>query len=178
MAHSVTERIAQNLRAHLKAHKLRQNDVAKRAGHHPPWLNGILNGRRNIRVRDLDALATAARIPVAELVAEPGTLKQLTADEASLVRWFRDWPATVQQGLLGFLRFWADEAPADRQARQLHELIRRASGPERTVLLGFALERAGRVWPKGLEQALVDIARGDATTDAGTPKGRQRRDGP
>lgn len=172
---TVTQRIAQNLKAHLKHRKLKQNEVARRAGHTPPWLNGILLGRRNLRVQDLDILAAAADIPAAELIAEPGTLKQLSADEATLIRWFRRWPTTVQRALLAFLSFWADEAPAERLSRQLHELIRHMGEAERTVMLGYALERAGRVWPKTLERALVDVARVDASDEPERQKARRER---
>ena len=171
---AVALRIAENIRAALKLYKLRQNRVAKDAGHHPPWLSSVLAGRRHVQIRDLDRLAAALGIPVAELIAPRGSdLKQLSPDEAALLRHVRSWPVSVRAALLRFVVYWTNEAPIDPQSRRMVQMWRDLGQRDRDWLHWVAQELLEKNVAPDLRAAIADSLTREANTS-----GRSQKDLP
>ena len=167
----VATRIAENIRAAMKLYRLRQNQVAKAAGHHPPWLSAVLAGRRHVQIRDLDRLATALGIPVAELIAPRGSdLKQLSADEAALLRAARSWPPSVRLALLRFVGYWTNEAPIDPQSRRMAQMWRDLGQKDRDWLHWLAQELLEKNVAPDLRAAISDSMTREASTSGRSPR--------
>jgi transcriptional regulator with XRE-family HTH domain len=171
----VSHRIAENIKARMEAGNLKRNKVAEDSGHEPPWLTNILAGKRKIQINDLDKLASALGVPVGELVAPPGTTKQLNAYEAALLRWYRRLPESVRMALLVVLGAFANEPPSERTARHLYEFVRHANPRDRDIVWGFVLEKQYKGIPQELEQALVATLSDDAKAALENPTKRRRK---
>src|SRR3977135_4227089 len=65
------------------------------------WISNIVTGRRGIKLNDVEGIAEALNVPVAELVRKPeDRVYDLSATEARLIEAFRKIPAQEQQAIL------------------------------------------------------------------------------
>lgn len=72
------------------AGKLRHKRLAEYLNKSEAWLSNILEGRRGLRMVDLDAIAEFFHVPPSELVREFGTeLEEVTPSERTLLRRLR-----------------------------------------------------------------------------------------
>jgi transcriptional regulator with XRE-family HTH domain len=151
---TLADRLAERLRE-LSEKRGFRNALAKRMGVYPSAITPYVAGDRAMSLEMLEAISELSQIPLAELVAAPtSTIKELTADEAFVLRALRRWPRTVTQALVGFLTFFADEEPVAGQTRNMHELWRRMSPRDQDAVYGYALMRREGSLPPELEQAL------------------------
>ena len=64
-------RVAANLRATRKAHGMSQEQLADVAGLHRTYVGSVERGERNISIDNIERLAGALGLDVAELLARP-----------------------------------------------------------------------------------------------------------
>ena len=121
----------------------------------------------------LEAMSDLSGRPVAELVAPPGTIYQLNAEEAAIIRRLRLWPASVMRALGAFLAFFADEPPEVRLSRNMHELWRGLETRDREWLFGIAVMLRERSLAPDHLAGLVEQLKAEAATAA---KAKRRRD--
>lgn len=74
------------------------------------WVTDLLDGPdgggQDLRLRDLDAVASAIGVPPGELVARDGhEYVEVTASELKLLRYYRSLPATIQHNMIAYLDF-------------------------------------------------------------------------
>lgn len=119
-----TERVRRRLRELADDRRFNQTKVAARLGIDQSNVNRYVRGATPITISFLEAISGETGIPLAELVAPPGTIHELHADEAALIRWLRRWPISVTRSLARFLAFFADEPSEVLQTRNQHELWR------------------------------------------------------
>ena len=134
-----TERTRERLQALVREKRLRQTRLADLLGIGAPSVNKYIRQNTPITVAFLEAVEQVTGIPIAELVAPPGTTHQLNAEEAAILRRLRAWPASVMHALGAFLAFFADEPPEARMTRNLHELWRGLDHRDREWLYGVAV---------------------------------------
>jgi transcriptional regulator with XRE-family HTH domain len=155
-----TRDLTEHVRARLvelhRAKKFTQTAVARRLNKDTSAANRILTGTKAITLADLEAIADEADVNAAELIAPPGTLKQLNAEEAELLRMLRAWPQSVRLALLVFLRFFADESPAETQTRNLHEHWRGLNAGDRNWIAGVVQMVREGILPPDLREGLID----------------------
>jgi transcriptional regulator with XRE-family HTH domain len=161
---NLTERVRARLSELHEDRRFSQTKVAKRLGVTPSAINRTLRGEKALTLEELEVIADEAHVPIAELIAEPGSIKQVSASEAALLRYVRSWPKSVQDCLLEFLRYWADEPPVDLQTRQVHEYWRRLGVHDRMWIFGILqMVREGLMTPEiqeGLSDRIVTELRG------------------
>jgi transcriptional regulator with XRE-family HTH domain len=149
--------------------------LARRLRLSQPAITPYISGERPITLDMLEAAADIGRVRIAELVSEPGTVHQLNADEAALIRWLRQWPITVTRALCAFLAFFADEPSQVRQTRNLHEIYRRMGTKDRDRLSSIAqLMAEGMLTPDLLEGLQARLIADRSTDAAGRGSGRRR----
>jgi transcriptional regulator with XRE-family HTH domain len=166
---NLTERVRARLSELHDDRRFSQTKVARRLGVTPSAINRTLRGEKALTLEELEVIADEAGVPIAELIAEPGSIKQVNASEAELLRFVRSWPQSVREALLTFLRYWADEAPVDLQSRQVHEYWRRLGVHDRLWVFGILqMVREGLMSPE-IQAGLSDRI----STEL---KGRQARD--
>ncbi|MDI3291860.1 helix-turn-helix transcriptional regulator [Polyangium sp. 15x6] len=68
---SARERFAKNLRAARKAKGLSQEALGELADLHPTYVGSVERGERNISVDNMDRLARALGLDVADLLRQP-----------------------------------------------------------------------------------------------------------
>lgn len=76
----------------------------------PSWITDILDGPdkggQDLRLRDLDAIADAMRVPPGELVSRPDAIyMELSASEARILRHYRAMPDVIRGHLLAYLDY-------------------------------------------------------------------------
>lgn len=173
MRETLSERVSRRV-VDLARRRGFKTALAKRLGYGASGVSPYVSGQRVPSLDMLEAISEVGQVPLAELVAEPGSLYQLDPDEATLIRWLREWPKSVTHALLAFVAFFADEPPAVRQTRNLHELWRRLPSAKQEWLYGVALFlREGSLGPDQLA-ALVQqlkVEAGQQRSDA-----RRRRE--
>jgi transcriptional regulator with XRE-family HTH domain len=153
---ALTERVRARLVELHRARRFSQTKVALTLGVHPSAVSRTLTGDKAITLEELGCIADAAGVNVAELVAPPDTLKQLNAEESELLRYVRDWPQEVGRALLMFLRYFADETPAEHQTRNVHQFWRGMPTRDRLWVYGLLqMVREGILTPD-LREALTD----------------------
>jgi transcriptional regulator with XRE-family HTH domain len=154
---TLTERVRGRLVALKQEKRWKRKDVAARLGVDGSAVSRIVTNK-DITLAQLEAIATEAGVEPAELVAPPGTLKQVNAEEAELLRYWRAWPKSVSQALLAFLRYFADESPAETQTRNVHEFWRGLNTRDRGWIFGILqMVREGILTPD-LREGLTDRA--------------------
>ncbi len=174
---TTTDRVRRRLRELSDTKAFKQTKVAARLDIDQGAVNRYINGATPITVSFLEAVSEETSIPLAELVAPPGTIHQLNADEAALLRWLRRWPLSVTRALCGFLAFFADEPPQLLQTRNLHELWRHLPAKRREWLYGVAvLLKEGTLAPD-LQARLMAQLQAEQQDFATDPEGRQRTNG-
>jgi transcriptional regulator with XRE-family HTH domain len=177
---SLTERVRARLVELHRAKKFSQTKVAGRLNVHPSAVNRTLTSDKAITLDELETIADEAGTNAAELLAPPGTLKQLNADEAELLRFVRVWPVEVRDALLTFLRYFADEPPADVQTRNVHQFWRGMHAGDRMWVYGILqMVREGMLSPdlrEGLADRLVDEQQKRQAARARRTRKERRRD--
>lgn len=153
---TLTEQVRERLLELSEAKKFSQTKVARRLKMAPSAVNRTVRGLKAITLTELEVIADEAKVPVAELIAPPGTIKQVSASEAELLRYVRSWPKSVTEALLSFLRFYADETPVETQTRNVHEFWRRMPLGDRMWIYGvMQMVREGML-PQDLREGLID----------------------
>jgi len=91
------ERVRERLRRWLELTRLSQRDVAPELGKTQPWLAAVLQGKNEVRLRDLDDIATAMRTTAADLVRDESEryLIELTPTELRIVEQLRRRPDSL-----------------------------------------------------------------------------------
>jgi transcriptional regulator with XRE-family HTH domain len=177
--HTLTERVRARLLELQKDGRFSQSRVARRVGVDPSAINRTLRSDKAITLDELEAFAQECDLEPAELIAPPGTLKQLNADEAEILRAMRMWPQDVRDALRAFLRYFADEKPADQQSRNLHQLWRGLRANDRGWIFGVVqLVREGVLTPD-LQEQLADqliTERQKRRAYGATTRGKHRRE--
>lgn len=175
---TLADRVKRRIQALYAERRFTQTQLGDRVGLGSSGINPYIRGDRDINLYVLEAISELTQIPIAELVAPDGeTIKQLAPDEAALLRFFRMWPASVRQSLIGFLEFFANESAPDAQTRNMSELWRRSTPKERDVLHSIALlQRERAIGADILAGVLTDLQReaSQLTTD-GRRGGRRAR---
>ena len=152
----LTERVRARLVELHRARKFSQTKVAARLRVHPSAVNRTLTSNKAITLAELEVIADEAKVNAAELVAPPGTVKQLNAPEAELLRYVRTWPTEIREALLVFLRYFGDEAPAEAQTRNVHQYWRGMKPSDRPWVYGLLqMVREGILTPD-LREGLLD----------------------
>ena len=173
---AATDRVREQLQRLVREKRLSQRRVAEKLGMGAPGVNKYINGDTPITVAFLEAVSDVARVPIAELIAEPGTVYQLNADEAALIRWLRGWPLSVTRAFCAFLAPFADEAPQLKQTRNLHELWRRMPAKKREWFYSVGLLLMEGTLAPDLQARLLQRLEVDQSTYADDPEGRRRTD--
>ena len=172
MSDTLSERISQRLAELADTRGFRMR-LARRLNLSPPAITPYTTGERPVNLDMLEAMAELSGRPVAELVAPPGTIYQLNAEEAAIIRRLRLWPASVMRALGAFLAFFADEPPEVRLSRNMHELWRGLETRDREWLFGIAVMLRERSLAPDHLAGLVEQLKAEAATAA---KAKRRRD--
>lgn len=167
-------RVRGRLRELSEERRFKQTKVAERLGIDQGAVNRYIHGATPITVSFLEAVSLETGIPIAELVAPPGTIHQLNPDEAALIRWLRGWPLSVTRALCAFLAPFADEAPQLKQTRNLHELWRRMPAKKREWFYSVGLLMMEGTLAPDLQARLLKRLEADQLAYAGDPEGRGR----
>jgi len=185
MAESLSARMTDRL-IELAEQRGFKKALADRMSYSPSAITPYINGSRPVSLDMLEAISEVSAIRPAELIAPPGSVYQVSPDEAAILRALRQWPPSVTTALSRFLAFFADEAPGGGVLRDLHELLREMSDTDRRAVYGFALMRAasgadtsGTPRSRSRPAAAPTAARPSGTTGTATasPSGRRRRRG-
>ena len=171
-----TERTRARLQELVRAKRLKQTRLVERLGMGASSVNKYIQGTTPITVAFLEAVEEVAQVPIAELVAPAGTVHQLNADEAALIRWLRGWPLSVTRALCAFLAPFADEAPQLKQTRNLHELWRRMPAKKREWYYSVGLLLMEGTLAADLQARLLQRLTVDQSAYAADPEGRRRTD--
>jgi len=151
----VTEQVRARLQEVFKERALKQVRVAERLGMNSSAVTRYLNGPTAITLEFLEAVAEESQVPIGELVSAVGSAHHLDAYESALIRALRQWPKSVTQAILSFVAFFADEAPVERQAKNLHEMYRKMPDGDREWLYSVALLLSEQTLPPDLRGGLV-----------------------
>jgi transcriptional regulator with XRE-family HTH domain len=92
---NLTERVRARLSELHDDRRFSQTRVAKRLGVTPSAINRTLRGEKALTLEELEVIADEAHVPIAELIAEPGSIKQVSASEAALLRSARGFADTA-----------------------------------------------------------------------------------
>lgn len=97
------------------------------------WVTGILketpDGRQDIRLKDLDEVATCVGLSPGELVSEfDHVYRELTTTEAKLLDYYRSMPQTVRHGWMAFLDyvFHFQQAALTAEGREVERRTKQA----------------------------------------------------
>lgn len=94
-------RLALLLDERTEAGKIRQKTFARHMRKSGAWLTNVLNGKRGLRIVDLDRVADFFRLPVSEFVRETDTdLVEVTPTEKRLLRKLRRAPEEFRDSVL------------------------------------------------------------------------------
>lgn len=107
-----------------------QAGLAKALGVKQNAVSTVLNAEDipHFKLRDLDRIAAYFQLPPAALIAEDGdALWELRPSEMRVLRLWREWPAEIQDAVLGMLSYFAALAPAEKRARRYLAQFRRLS---------------------------------------------------
>ncbi len=156
MDSELTELVRQRLYKLAKTKKFRRDALAERLGIvESAVTKNLITPGRPLTIGFVEAAATLADVPIAELFCPQGSdIKQVDAEEASLLRHLRQWPRTVRRALLAFLEFFSGEDPADMQFRNLREHWRHLSATDRERLNSYAVIFREKVLTPDQESAL------------------------
>lgn len=150
-----TSRVRARIRDLKDARRFKQVNVANRLGMDPSALSLYIHGNRPLTLRVLEAIAEEAAIPLAELVAPEEGWKQVSPGEAALLRHLRKWPAAlINDCLIPFFAFFADEEPAETQTRNVHEHWRRLKRTDREWVYGLLVMLREGLLPPDLRAGL------------------------
>lgn len=136
----LTEVVRKRLYALYKKKRLNPAEVAHAVGITPNAVRRNLGEEgRPLTLAFVDACARVADEPIAELVAPIGSLvRQLSPDENTVLRYVRAWPKSVLRAFVLFLRYFAKEAPEEREFRDLVERWRGLVEKDRKRILDIA----------------------------------------
>lgn len=151
---TLTDRVRQRLIELKHEKRWRRKNVAARLGVDGSTVSRLVTNV-DITLAQLEAIAHEAGVNAAELVAPPGTLKQLSADEAELLRAVRAWPKNVQQALLEFVRYFADETPVELQTRNVHAFWRGMPREDRDLVYAILQMVRERIVTPDLREVLM-----------------------
>lgn len=140
-------RVKQTVRQLYRDGRFTQTALAKWLHQDPSNAVRYVTGPRPISLKVLEAVSELTQVPVAELVLPPGALlKQVSPQEASLLRWFRGWPEHVRVQLVGLLEYFEQEDLVDRQSRNMQSYWRTSSIKEREMILAFiVMQKEGQL---------------------------------
>lgn len=173
MRESLAWRVAERLRELSEQRGFRLS-LAKRLKKTPPAITPYVSGERAVTLEMLEAISEIAHIPLAELVALPGSdVKELNPNEAALIRALRQWPSSVTKALLTFVAFFADEEPAATQTRNLHAYFREFDQKDRDWYYGIAVLMHEGMLPPDVREGLMDrlaVERYKRQADAATKR--------
>lgn len=65
---------ARNMKRIRLEKKLTQENVAEGAGLHPNYISSVERGERNISIANIERIAAALAVPMAELLTPPATI--------------------------------------------------------------------------------------------------------
>ncbi len=170
-----TDRVRRRLRELSTQRRFKQTKIGQRLGIDQSSVNRYVNGTTPITVSFLEAVAEETSIPLGELVAPPGTMYQLNADEAALIRWLRKWPTSVTQKLCALIQFFAEEPPGHPLLREIDELLRGMPERDRRAIYGFALMRKEGAVPPELTASLFQQLSDESKAAVETAKLLKRR---
>lgn len=173
---TLSERLAAQLREFSERRGFKVA-LARRLNFQPSAITPYVTGERPMSLEVLEAVSELASVPLAELVAAPGSsVRELNADEAALLRALRRWPLTVTRSLCAFVAFFADEEPVAAQTRNFHELWRRMDQTRRDRIFSLAQLMSEGVLTPDLLSALQERLVADRAADAnGGGSGSRRR---
>jgi transcriptional regulator with XRE-family HTH domain len=172
---ALTDRARAEIRRLSDDRQFSQRRVAETLNVKPSTVTHTINRQHQpITLDFLEAVSDAAQIPAAELIAEPGSLHQLNAQEAALLRALRNWPDSVTRALVQFVAFFADEPSAVRQTRNMHELWRHLDQRKRDQLFGIAAGLAEGFAPD-ITAKLFEQLSDEAKAAVGKMEKRRRR---
>lgn len=174
MRETLAERVSRRVRE-LAERRGFKTALARRLRLSAPAITPYVSGERDVSLDMLEAVAELASVPVAELVAPPGTIHQLNPDEAALIRWLRRWPLSVTRALCAFLAFFADEPSEIAQTRNLHELWRRMPAKKREWFYSVGLLLQEGTLAPDLQARLLRQLEADQSAYAADPEGRRGR---
>jgi transcriptional regulator with XRE-family HTH domain len=175
--HDFTAMVRQRIRALVESKRFRQAALADSLGMTQGNISKLLsNNDRPITIEVLAAVSELANIPMAELVAPPGSgIYELSGEHAIVIRALRQWPASVSRALCLFLAYFADEEPAAGQSRRMHELWRQMPASDRAAVFGFALSRSQGALPPDLEAEFFDRLSAESRASVGKPQPKRTR---
>jgi transcriptional regulator with XRE-family HTH domain len=167
MDSELTELVRQRLYQLAKTKRFRRDALAERLGVvESAVTKNLITPGRPLTIGFVEAAAALADVPVAELLCPQGSeIKQVDAEEASLLRYLRQWPRTVRRALLAFVQFFSNEDPADTQFRNLREHWRHLNATDRERLNSYAVIFREKVLTPDQEQALNGRLRGLAARE-------------
>jgi transcriptional regulator with XRE-family HTH domain len=156
-----------------QARRFKQVQLAERLGIGPSAVNPYISGDREISLELLEAVCDLTHERVAEIVAPASDeIRQLSPDEAALLRHVRAWPLSVRRALLSFVEYFADEAPTVGQTRNLHELWRRSDEQQRGRIFALAALEVEKGLSPDTREALARQLLGEADAAIGRQKKR------
>ena len=109
--------------------KLRQKRLAEHLGKSEAWLSNILEGRRGLRLTDLDHVADFFRVPPSELVRSYDTeLEEVTPSERTLLRRLRRAKTEDRDAIYRFAGLADGHEIGHRASRSSTNAIKKHSG--------------------------------------------------
>jgi transcriptional regulator with XRE-family HTH domain len=172
----LTERVRARLLDLSRRRRFNQSKVAARLNLHSSAINRTLKGSKEITLKELEIIADEAQERPAELLAPPGTVKELNAEEAELLRFFRAWPKETREALAAFLRYFADESPAETQTRNVHQFWRGMKINDRQWVYGLMQMVREGILPPDLREGLLDRLTDELRKKRDAGGGRRRTD--
>ena len=131
-------RAAEALRALKHRGKVTLTEVAEAAKIPQSSMSRIYAGRQPVTLRMLDAIESITGDSAIEMLIDPSVeLKAVSPHEATVLRYFRSWPAPTRQAFLTFASFFANEDPVTHDERRAHEQIRRLSDAKKRLVYGY-----------------------------------------
>lgn len=104
---SLADRVGTRLAALIGEQYGKQREIARVCGKSDAWISNIINGHAKIRLDDLEHIAAALGIDVADLVDDqPRTLMRLDLEEQDMIGMYRAMPSKVQRHWYNFL-WWS-----------------------------------------------------------------------
>lgn len=104
---SLADRVGGRLAALIGEQYGKQREIARVCGKSDAWISNIVNGHAKVRLDDLELIATALGMSVADLIDDqPRTMMRLDLEEQDMIGMYRAMPAKVQRHWYNFL-WWA-----------------------------------------------------------------------
>ncbi len=171
---SLTDRALATIRAAIDRKAMTQTQLAKMTNRFSSNMSEIIAGKRPLPFDVIEAAAELLQVDAAELMADPANLvKVLNPREAELLRYMRDWPSSTAEGLLTFLRFFANESHADQQTRTAVAHLRALEKPVRDRAAAYLLMLHEGGLPRDVRIAL-GLPEADAPPPRRTWPGKRR----